>query len=182
MEKKLETIAQETESAVLEMVENANLQAGDVFVIGCSSSEVCGSKIGKASNAEVGQVIIESALKILEPRKIYLAVQSCEHINRALVVEKELMYLNNLEEVSVLPALNAGGACALAAYEQAESPVMVERIIAKAGMDIGDTEIGMHIKFVQVPVRLKNNKIGEARVTALKSRPKLIGGPRASYL
>ncbi len=177
----LNILAKETESAVKEVIETAMLSEGDVFVIGCSSSEVCGGRIGKASNADVGKVIIKSALKVLSEKKIYLAVQSCEHINRALVVERELVELKQLEEVSVLPALNAGGACAVAGYELATNPVMVEHIVATAGIDIGDTEIGMHIKFVQVPLRLKNNRIGEARVTALKSRPKLIGGSRAVY-
>ncbi len=177
----IEDIAKETESAVLEAIEVSGLQAGDIFVIGCTTSEVCGKQIGKASNLEVGEIIIKTALQVLKARKIYLAVQSCEHINRALLVEKELSYKYLLEEVSVVPTLEAGGACARAAYLQAESPVMVERISAHAGIDIGDTEIGMHVKFVQVPLRLKNNKIGQARVTALRSRPKLIGGPRASY-
>ncbi len=177
----LDLIKKQTHEAITEALENSNLKEGDIFVIGCSTSEVCGSTIGKGSNAEVGQIIVKTALEILRARKIYLAVQSCEHINRALVVERELVSQKNLEEVSVVPALNAGGACSLAAYSQAESPVMVEKIVANGGIDIGDTEIAMHIKFVQVPLRLKNNKIGEARVTALKSRPKLIGGPRASY-
>ena len=175
-------IAEETEAAVKEAVESALLTEGGLFVIGCSTSEVCGGIIGNNSSREAGEAIIRAALMVLRKRNIFLAVQSCEHLNRALVVEKEAAEKYGLEEVSVVPALHAGGACALAAYLQAKKPVMAEHITATAGIDIGDTEIGMHIKFVQVPLRLKNNKIGCARVTALKSRPKLIGGERARYV
>ena len=177
----LQKIEEETRAAVTEAVEKAQLEAGDLFVIGCSTSEVCGGTIGKNSSRETGEVIVRAARAVLKERKIFLAVQACEHLNRALVLEKEAAKKYAAEEASVIPALHAGSACAEAAYLQAEHPVMAEHITAQAGIDIGDTEIGMHVKFVQVPLRLENNTIGSARVTALKSRPKLIGGERARY-
>lgn len=177
----LEKIASEVKRAAEELIVSAKAETGDIFVLGCSSSEVKGEHIGKASSEEVGEVIIRSLKKVLDERGIFLAVQGCEHINRSLVVEKELAKRDKLEEVSVIPALHAGGACSMAAYRQAKEPVMVEHISAKCGIDIGDTSIGMHIKFVQVPVRLSVREIGSAHVTALKSRPKLVGGERAKY-
>ena len=177
----LEEIREQTISAVSELIEKADLESGDILVLGGSTSEIMGGEIGKDSSLEIGQLVIEEVLKILDKKKINLAVQGCEHINRALVVEKEVAKANNLEIVSVIPALHAGGAMSLAAYQKMQNPVMVEHIVARAGIDIGDTEIGMHVKFVQVPLRLKEKHIGKARVTALKSRPKLIGGERAIY-
>lgn len=180
-ETNLAEIEKETFNAVNEALENSQIGEGDIFVIGCSSSEVSGGIIGQNSNEAVGKVIIKTALKVLKDKRIFLAVQCCEHLNRALVIEKAALIKYGFEEVSAVPLVNAGGACAAAAYAFAENPVLAEHIYAHAGIDIGDTEIGMHIKFVQVPVRLKNNTIGNARVTALKSRPKLIGGKRAVY-
>ncbi|WCG33350.1 TIGR01440 family protein [Enterococcus dispar] len=159
----------------------ANLEEDDIFVLGCSTSEIIGGVIGKNSSAKVGQWIIETLKGILDPLKINLAVQGCEHLNRALVVERDVAKANNFEIVSVRPALHAGGACSVAAFEQFENPVEVEHIIARAGIDIGDTSIGMHVKHVQVPVRPVANTLGSAHVTALRSRPKYIGGPRAVY-
>lgn len=177
----LEEIREQTINAVSELIEKADLESGDILVLGGSTSEIMGGEIGKDSSLEIGQLVIGEVLKILDDKKINLAVQGCEHINRALVVEKEVAKANNLEIVSVIPALHAGGAMSLAAYQKMQNPVMVEHIVARAGIDIGDTEIGMHVKFVQVPLRLKEKHIGKARVTALKSRPKLIGGKRAIY-
>lgn len=177
----LEKIREQTINAVSELIEKADLESGDILVLGGSTSEIMGGEIGKDSSLEIGQLVIGEVLKILDKKKINLAVQGCEHINRALVVEKEVAKVNNLEIVSVIPALHAGGAMSLAAYQKMQNPVMVEHIVARAGIDIGDTEIGMHVKFVQVPLRLKEKHIGKARVTALKSRPKLIGGDRAIY-
>ncbi len=167
--------------AAEELLEKSGIQAGEIFVLGASTSEVKGLVIGKASSTEVGEAIVETLLEVLRPKGIYLAVQGCEHINRALVIEREALEKYNLEEVTVIPALHAGGACSMAAYKMAEDPAMVEHIVAKAGMDIGDTSIGMHIKFVQVPVRLAHKKVGEANLTALRYRPKLVGGNRAVY-
>lgn len=177
----LDKIHKQVHKALLEVIDASGIGEDDILVLGGSTSEVVGGKIGKDSSLEVGEAIIDEFLLILNERKINLAVQGCEHINRALVVEKEVAKANNLEIVSVIPALHAGGAMSLAAYQKMQNPVMVEHIVARAGIDIGDTEIGMHVKFVQVPLRLKEKHIGKARVTALKSRPKLIGGQRAIY-
>ena len=181
MELDLQVIRQQVVHATKALLEQANLKAGDIFVLGCSSSEICGGHIGKASSEEVGQVVIDAILPVLRERGIFLAVQGCEHINRSLVVEREAAERYDLEIVTVKPALHAGGACAVAAYDRAEDPVMVEHITAKAGMDIGDTFIGQHIKHVQIPVRLDIDQIGAAHATFVRSRPKLIGGPRAIY-
>ena len=177
MELDLQVIRQQVVHATKALLEQANLKAGDIFVLGCSSSEICGGHIGKASSEEVGQVVIDAILPVLRERGIFLAVQGCEHINRSLVVEREAAERYDLEIVTVKPALHAGGACAVAAYDRAEDPVMVEHITAKAGMDIGDTFIGQHIKHVQIPVRLDIDQIGAAHATFVRSRPKLIGGP-----
>ncbi|TKN19669.1 TIGR01440 family protein [Enterococcus sp. VV15] len=166
---------------VNDVLTEANLKAGDLFVLGCSTSEVVGGHIGKNSSAEVGQWIIQTLKEILDPLNISLAVQGCEHLNRALVVERAVAENKQFEIVSVKPALHAGGACSVAAFEQFSNPVEVEHVVAQAGIDIGDTAIGMHVKHVQVPVRPRNNTLGAAHVTALRSRPKFIGGPRAVY-
>ncbi|WYJ98415.1 hypothetical protein DOK67_0002726 [Enterococcus sp. DIV0212c] len=141
-----------------EYFEQADLEAGDIFVLGCSSSEVAGGVIGKNSSLEIGEMIVSTLKESLDEKGIYLAVQGCEHINRSLVVEKEIAKQHNLEIVSVVPALHAGGAAALAAYQLFSKPVVVEKIVAQGGIDIGDTSIGMHIKHVQVPVRTSVRK------------------------
>lgn len=176
--KKLKT---DLSTITTEVLDAAQLQAGDIFVLGCSTSEVMGAHIGKGSSPEVGQVIIQTLRDILEPLQIHLAVQGCEHINRSLAIEQSVALQKQLEIVSVLPAMHAGGACSVAAFEQFKQPVEVEHLIAQAGIDIGDTSIGMHIKHVQVPVRPSIKTLGAAHVTALRSRPKYVGGPRATY-
>ncbi|EOT72988.1 hypothetical protein I589_03259 [Enterococcus phoeniculicola ATCC BAA-412] len=166
---------------VNDVLKAAKLKKGNVFVLGCTTSEIVGGQIGKNSSQEVGQWVIETMKSILDSLGIYLGVQGCEHINRALVVERELAEAKGWEIVSVKPALHAGGACSVAAFEQFADPVEVEHILAQAGVDIGDTSIGMHVKHVQVPVRPSVKELGGAHVTALRSRPKYIGGPRAMY-
>ncbi|WP_297079849.1 TIGR01440 family protein [uncultured Enterococcus sp.] len=166
---------------VEEVLQAGSLTAGNLFVLGCSTSEVTGGVIGKHSSKEVGEWIIEAILAVLKPKGIFLAVQGCEHLNRALVVEEEYAEAHELSIVSVVPQLHAGGACSVAAFEQFTHPVEVEHVVAKAGIDIGDTAIGMHVKHVQVPFRPSIKTIGSAHVTALTSRPKYIGGPRAHY-
>ncbi len=176
-------IKKQISDAAQELIREARYsRSGDIFVLGCSTSEVLGLQIGKGSSQEVGSLIIETLIPVVKAHGLHLAVQGCEHINRSLVVERDVMLQNRLEEVNVVPALHAGGACSVAAYEQFNQPVMVEHIIGTLGIDIGDTEIGMHIKHVQRPVRLSVRTVGEARVTALMYRPKLIGGERAQYL
>ncbi|HFH9837947.1 TPA: TIGR01440 family protein [Streptococcus suis] len=174
-------IREQTKQVVEEVLEFSNLQKGQIFVLGLSSSEVIGGHIGKDSSREVGEAIVGTILEVLEPRGIYLAVQGCEHLNRALVVERELAIQKDLEIVNVLPTLHAGGSGQLAAFKYMKDPVEVEFITAQAGVDIGDTAIGMHIKHVQVPIRPSLREVGQAHVTALASRPKLIGGARAAY-
>lgn len=174
-------LRQETEALAIDVITQADSQVGDIFVLGCSSSEVIGGVIGQHSSREVGEVIVDALVDILQKRGIYLAVQGCEHLNRALVVERELALDKGLEIVSVVPSLEAGGSCSVAAFERFEDPVEVEFIVANVGIDVGDTAIGMHIKHVAVPIRPKHNQLGKAHVTALRSRPKLIGGNRAKY-
>ena len=164
-----------------EVITSGKLQKGDIIALGCSTSEVLGGIIGKMGSAETGKEIIQAALEICNTHSIYLAVQGCEHINRALVVTKECAKAYNLAQVSVIPTPSAGGSAASAAYELFTQPIMVEHIQANAGIDIGDTHIGMQVKFVQVPCRPTITHLGQARITALTSRPKLIGGARATY-
>ena len=161
-------LEEKTRVLVEDIVERSAIGRGAIFVLGLSSSEVAGGTIGKASSRE--------------PKGIYLAVQGCEHLNRALVVERELAMAKDLEIVNVLPTLHAGGSGQLAAFDYMKDPVEVEEIVAQAGIDIGDTSIGMHVKRVQVPLRPIIPELGGAHVTALASRPKLIGGARAEYL
>lgn len=164
-----------------EVLAKAQLKAGDIFVLGCSTSEIAGGVIGKNSSQEIGEWVVETLLAILSEQQIFLAVQGCEHLNRALVVERVAQERYNLEEVAVVPQLHAGGACSVAAFRYFNEPVEVEHLVAKAGIDLGDTSIGMHIKHVQVPIRPSIRELGGAHVTALYSRPKYIGGPRAKY-
>lgn len=177
----LAKIGADTRQIVLDVLDKAALVEGDIFVLGLSSSEVVGGHIGQNSSLEVGQVIVKTILDILEEKDIFLAVQGCEHLNRALVVERALANKKDLEIVNVLPTLHAGGSGQLAAFQYMKDPVEVEFIVAQAGLDIGDTAIGMHVKHVQIPIRPILKELGAAHVTALASRPKLIGGARAAY-
>jgi len=167
--------------AAEELITAANLKKGDIFVVGCSSSEVIGEKIGTNSSEEVGKALFEGIYSVLKEKGIYLAAQCCEHLNRSLVIERECMEKYNLEEVCVVPHPKAGGSFATATFKGFESPVVVEEIKGHAGIDIGGTLIGMHLKRVCVPVRLSIKKIGEAPIICAKTRPRLIGGERAVY-
>lgn len=178
----LEQIKDQVIQAAEDLVEEAKYsKPGDIFVLGGSSSEISGEQIGKGSRQELGDAVIEALLTVTKKYGFHLAVQGCEHINRALVVEREVMEEFDLEEVNVIPQLHAGGAFTVAAWEQFEDPCAVEFIEATLGMDIGDAEIGMHIRHVQRPVRLSVKLVGKARVTALMYRPKLVGGERAVH-
>lgn len=163
-----------------ELVETAKLQKGDIFVIGCSSSEVVGLRIGKGSDINAAKAVYEGVMSVLQPRGIYLAAQCCEHLNRCVVIEKEAL-LPGTEIVNVVPHPHAGGSFATTMYHRAEKPVAVEEIKADAGIDIGNTLIGMQLKKVAVPVRLSIKKIGEAPIVCARTRPKFIGGSRAVY-
>jgi len=177
----LEEIKKNTQLIIDDVVKQTGIESGQLFVLGLSSSEVNGGSIGKNSSAEIGQVIVEVIYNSLKAKGIYLAVQACEHLNRALLVEKILAERERWEQVNVVPQLHAGGSGQVAASALFDEPVEVEHITAQAGLDIGDTSIGMHVKYVQIPVRPIIKELGGAHVTALSSRPKLIGGERAQY-
>lgn len=174
-------ISDNTKKAVKELFSIIKLQKGDIFVLGGSTSEITGNLIGTASSPELGKEIIESLLPIIKQNELFLAVQCCEHLNRALVVEKDCALKYNLEVVNAVPHKKAGGSLATAAYQIFSNPILVESISGHAGIDIGDTLIGMHLKNVVVPVRIDIKKIGEANLTLARTRPKLIGGERAHY-
>jgi len=176
-----EMIVSQLESVLDDLFEAANCKKGDVLVVGCSSSEVAGKNLGTFSSKEIGEIIADTLLKKCENKGIYLAAQCCEHLNRALVIEKQLAEKKNLEIVSVVPKLKAGGSFGTATYLKMKDAVMVEHIKADMGIDIGDTLIGMHLKDVAVPVRCKLNSIGMAHVVCARTRPKYIGGERAEY-
>lgn len=177
----LDLYRSEAEMVVNEFLEEAHLKKGDLLVVGCSSSEVAAHSIGSFSNADLGRAIFEGMYEILKREGIYLAAQCCEHLNRALIIEEEAALKYGLEPVNVRPQPKAGGSFAAAAYEGMEHPVAVEHIRAAGGIDIGDTLIGMHLKEVAVPLRLKKNTLGAARVICARTRPKFIGGERAQY-
>lgn len=175
-----EEIRKQAATAAAELVETAKLKAGDILVVGCSSSEVVGEHIGKASDGNAAEAIYTGIQSVLAPKGIYLAAQCCEHLNRAVIVEKEAL-LPGTEIVNVVPQPHAGGSFAMTVYRHAKKPVAVEEIKADAGMDIGRTLIGMHLKKVAVPVRLSLDHIGEAVLICARTRPKFIGGSRAVY-
>lgn len=174
-----EDIRKQAENTAREIIEKAGLVEGQILVVGCSSSEACGDKIGSNSNLEVAQSIFEGIYGVTQEKGIYLAAQCCEHLNRAIIVERKAVPFSDI--VNVVPQPKAGGSFGTTAYKRFENPVAVEEIKADAGIDIGGTLIGMHIKKVAVPVRLENNKIGEANILAARSRAKFIGGCRAVY-
>lgn len=169
-------------AAILDDLRNQiTFRPGQLFVVGCSTSEVMGEKIGSAGTMEVAEMIYEELFRFHEQTGVNLAFQCCEHLNRALVVERVVAEMRQYEEVSVIPAPKAGGSMAAYAFDQMEDPVVVEYIKADAGIDIGDTFIGMHLKHVAVPVRCSQKSVGYAHVTVATTRPKLIGGARAQY-
>ena len=173
------SIREEAYVAAEELCNVAKLKKGDIFVVGCSTSEVLGNKIGTNSSPDAAKDLFAGLYEPLKERGIYLAVQCCEHLNRAIVTEKAAVPF--ADYVNVVPQPKAGGSLATEAYNNFENPVVLENIRADAGIDIGGTLIGMHLKAVAVPVRLKQDKIGEARVIAARTRYKFIGGERAKY-
>lgn len=177
----LEDIKLQAQKAITELVEVSKLEKGDIVVVGCSSSEIAGDKIGSNSSFEIGKAVFESIYTVLKQKEIFLAAQCCEHLNRAIITQKECMLKYGLERVNVVPQPKAGGSFATAAYQSMENPVAVEYILADAGIDIGGTLIGMHLKRVAVPVRLSVKKIGEANIICARTRAKYIGGERACY-
>ncbi len=165
--------------AAEELCEIAKLKQGDIMVVGCSSSEVAGGVIGKNSSLETAQAVFSGIYDTLKPKGIYLAAQCCEHLNRAIIVEKAAVPF--AEIANVVPQPKAGGSFATTAYKTFENPVALENIKADAGLDIGGTLIGMHLKSVAVPVRLSLDHIGSAILIAARTRAKYIGGSRAIY-
>ena len=178
----LKRIAEDSKKIIEELVEKSNLKDGSLLVIGCSSSEVVGGNIGKNSSMEAAEMIYNTINPILQKNKIYLAVQCCEHLNRALVIEKEVAEKFGYEIVNAVPQIHAGGSFATVAYNNMKEAVVVEEIKADVGLDIGGTLIGMHLKKVAVPLRLSINKLNEANILCAYTRPKYIGGERAKYL
>ena len=176
-----ENIKLEAEKAVIELLEVSGLRAGDILVIGCSSSEILGAHIGKGGSLEAAQAVFDGIYPQLKSRGIFLAAQCCEHLNRSLILEQEAAERYGYDEVNVCPWEHAGGSFATTVWRNLESPCAVEHIRARAGMDIGDTLIGMHLKEVAVPVRLGVKRIGQANLVCARSRPKFVGGERARY-
>lgn len=177
----LKSITKDVNKALNCLLDEAQLRPEEIVVLGASTSEVIGKHIGSMTNLEVANAILDGIMPVIKDKKLFLAVQCCEHLNRALVVERECMARYNFEQVTVYPCADAGGGVAAVAMEKFDDPVVIEEIKADAGIDIGDTFIGMHIKPVGVPVRCDVKNIGKAHLTMIRRRPKLIGGERAKY-
>ena len=181
MEADFKQIEAQARTAASELLDAAGLRAGDIFVVGCSSSEVLGGRIGKASSGEAAEAVFSGIYPVLRERGVYLAAQCCEHLNRALIVEGDCAERYGLEPVCVVPQPKAGGSFATLAWRRFGRPTAVERLRAHAGLDIGGTLIGMHLRDVAVPVRLSLDHIGCAILLCARTRPKFIGGSRACY-
>ena len=175
----LTDIAEDARKAAVELCEKAGLKAGQTVIVGCSTSEIAGSHIGTLSSADVGDAVFEALYGVFSEAGVYIAAQCCEHLNRAVIIEREAAA--GFTVVNAVPAPGAGGAFAAAAYSKLRDPVAVESIETDAGLDIGCTLIGMHLRRVAVPVRLENSSVGKAPVIAARTRPPLIGGTRAGY-
>lgn len=181
MEPSFEQLTAQARAAAAELLDTAGLKAGHLFVVGCSSSEVLGGHIGKASSREAADAVFAGIYPVLQERGIYLAAQCCEHLNRALIVEEACAEQYGYDPVCVVPQPKAGGSFATRAWQAFERPTAVEHVRAHAGLDIGGTLIGMHLREVAVPVRLSLDHLGQAILLAARTRPKFIGGSRAAY-
>lgn len=181
MSESLQKVKQDVENIVTEWISRDDVEANDLFVIGCSTSEVAGKQIGTSGSDEIAEVLFQSFIRLQQEKNVHLVYQCCEHLNRALVMERATLEYANLSEVTVVPAKEAGGSMATYAYYHFNDPVVVEEVQAHAGIDIGDTMIGMHLRPVAVPLRFRQKTIGSAHITIAKTRPKLIGGARAHY-
>ena len=177
----LNNITNEAKKAINELLEISGIKSGDLLAIGCSSSEVAGGVIGQASSMDCAKAVFDGIYPTLKEKGIFLAAQCCEHLNRALIIEQAAAEKFGYEIVNVMPQPKAGGSFATTVWQNMDCPVAVEHAKAHAGLDIGNTLIGMHLKEVAVPVRLSINKIGEAPIVAARTRPKFIGGERANY-
>lgn len=176
-----DTIKKQAHDAITQIIDAAKLKSGSVFVVGCSTSEILGEKIGTMSSFDTAQAVFAEIYAVLREHGIYLAAQCCEHLNRAMIIERELADKLNIPIVNVRPMPKAGGSFATAAFDAFKSPVAVENILCDAGIDIGGTLIGMHLKPVAVPLRIDVKKIGDANILCARTRPKFIGGSRAHY-
>lgn len=181
MTKEMTIIGEEAYRAAKELLDAAHPEENDIFVVGCSTSEVGGASIGTFSSPDLAEVVFGGIYQATQEAGVYLAAQCCEHLNRAIILEKEAAMRYGYEIVNVIPQPKAGGSFATAAWKAFEHPVAVEHIKAHAGMDIGDTLIGMHLRDVAVPVRIRTTQIGDAHVVCARTRPKFIGGSRAVY-
>ena len=181
MKNMYEEITKQANTVVTELLEQAKLKPGSLLVIGCSSSEMVGQRIGKGSSMEAAQAAFKGIYPVLQENGIHLAVQCCEHLNRSLIMEREVAEARGYEMVNVMPQPHAGGSFAVTAWNTFKDPVAVETIVADAGIDIGSTLIGMHLRRVAVPVRTSVKYIGEAVVVCARTRAKYVGGPRAIY-
>lgn len=175
------TIENEVRLVVEDLCRSSQFAPETLLVLGCSTSEIAGELIGSAGSVELGEAVVRGVLSVTRLKGLYLAVQCCEHLNRALVVERKAAQLFHCEQVSVRPVRHAGGAAATAAMKLFDEPVVVLAIQAGGGLDIGGTMIGMHLHRVAVPVRLEHYRVGKAFVIAAKTRPMLVGGERAQY-
>ena len=174
-------IKSQAHTAITELLEQAKLRPGQLLVIGCSSSEMVGNTIGHGSSMEAAKAAFGAIWPVLQAQGIQLAVQCCEHLNRSLIMERSVAEARGYEIVNVMPQPHAGGSFAVTAWNTFTDPVAVETIVADAGLDIGGTLIGMHLRRVAVPVRLSIKQIGEANILCARTRPKYVGGPRAIY-
>ena len=177
----LDLIYEQTKAIAEELINTAAMKPGQILVVGCSSSEIAAHAIGCYSSSEVGQAVFTALSHVTKKHGLYLAAQCCEHLNRAIIMEREAAEQYGWEEVCVVPRPHAGGSWATTCWKQFKDPIAVEEIRAHAGIDIGGTLIGMHLRRVAVPVRLSLNRIGEANILCARTRPKLIGGERAKY-
>ncbi len=177
----LKQIEKDTRQITMELLNAANLDAKDAVVIGGSTSEIMGEHLGSHTNIEVAEIVIKTIVAILQENDIYPVIQSCEHINRALVVEREYAKMHNLEPVNVVPVLSAGGGFSTVAMDILKDPVVVEKVGVQAGIDIGDVFIGMHLKNIGVVVRSDSKEIGKAHLSMIRTRLKLIGGDRSKH-
>ncbi|WP_422167068.1 TIGR01440 family protein [Halobacillus sp.] len=176
----VQTIQDDTRTVVEQLLQTGSIKDG-IFVVGCSTSEVAGERIGTSGNESMAEVMFRELKKMEDQANIHVAFQCCEHLNRSIVVDRSVFEKERLTEVSAIPVPKAGGSMASYAFKHMDDPVLVETIQADGGLDIGDTLIGMHLKRVAVPVRIEQKTIGSAHITAAKTRPPLIGGVRAVY-
>lgn len=177
----LSELTAQARRATEELLEAAHLETGDIFVVGCSSSEIRGGRIGHDSSMEVAAAVLAGVLPPLQEQGVYLAAQCCEHLNRSIVIEREVAKQYGCQIVAAIPQPHAGGSWATNCWRTFKDPVLVEEVKAAAGMDIGGTLIGMHLRRVAVPVRLSMDHIGEAILLCARTRPPFIGGSRAVY-